>query len=52
MPEAAKEVALGMIPLKRFGVPEDISETILFLVSDEASYITGQIIQIDGGLAM
>ena len=52
MTEKAHEAMLGMIPLGRFGVPEDIMGTIAFLASDEASYITGQVIQIDGGLAM
>ena len=52
MTDQAKEAVLGMIPLKRWGVPEDISEAILYLASDEASYITGQVLQIDGGLAM
>ena len=41
---------LSMIPLKRFGTPEDIAELVAFLASDRASYITAQVIPIDGGV--
>ena len=43
---------LKQIPLNKFGSPEDISKLVMFLMSDEASYITGQTISIDGGLLM
>ena len=43
---------LKKIPLNKFGKPEDISKLAMFLISDEASYITGQTISIDGGLLM
>ena len=43
---------LKQIPLNKFGLPEDISKLVMFLMSDEASYITGQTIPIDGGLLM
>ena len=43
---------LKKIPLNKFGLPEDISKLVMFLMSDEASYITGQTISIDGGLLM
>ena len=43
---------LKQIPLNKFGLPEDISKLVMFLISDEASYITGQTISIDGGLLM
>ena len=43
---------LKKIPLNKFGSPEDISKLVMFLISDEASYITGQTISIDGGLLM
>ena len=43
---------LKQIPLNKFGLPEDISRLVMFLMSDEASYITGQTISIDGGLLM
>ncbi len=52
MAEQAREAILGMIPLKRFGVPEDIANAILYLASDEAAYVSGHILQVDGGLAM
>ena len=46
------EGILARIPLRRFGQPEDIAELVLFLVSDKANYITGQVITIDGGLSL
>ena len=41
--------AIAMNPMKRFGKPEEIAETVLFLASDGAGYITGQVIHVDGG---
>lgn len=52
MTEAAKELVLSQIPLKRAGTPKDIAETVAFLASDKASYITGQVISVDGGMAI
>lgn len=52
MPDKAKEAVLGTIPLGRPGQPEDVAAAVLFLVSDHASYITGQIINVDGGMVM
>ena len=48
----AKEKIINNIPLGRIGVTSDISELVMFLASDEASYITGQTISVDGGLLM
>lgn len=52
MTDAAKEATLAQIPLKRVGTPGDIAETVAFLASDKASYITGQVISVDGGMAI
>lgn len=49
---AAREAIIGQIPMKRAGQPKDIAETVAFLVSDKASYITGQVISVDGGMAI
>jgi 3-oxoacyl-[acyl-carrier protein] reductase len=50
LPEQIKEDYLSKIPLGRFGEIEDVCNLVNFLISDEASYITGQVIQVDGGL--
>ncbi|MEO0189810.1 MAG: 3-oxoacyl-[acyl-carrier-protein] reductase [candidate division WOR-3 bacterium] len=47
-----KEAYLKLIPLGRFGRPEDVAELALFLSSDQAGYITGQVITLDGGMVM
>jgi 3-oxoacyl-[acyl-carrier protein] reductase len=52
MAEAAKEKTLAAIPLKRMGTAEDVAACALFLASDEASYITGQVLPVDGGMFM
>lgn len=50
--DAVKENALTQIPLKRFGKVEDVAETVAFLASEKAAYITGQTIHVDGGMSM
>ncbi len=52
LPDNVKDDYFKVIPLGRFGTAEDIANTAAFLVSDMASYITGQVIHIDGGLLM
>jgi len=50
--EDVKTAMLKQIPLARFGTPEDVARLVLFLASDDAGYITGQVVQIDGGMLM
>ena len=50
--EATREQMLSMIPLKRFGAPEDIAKTVAFLASDDAAYVTGQVLSVNGGMMM
>ena len=50
--DSVKEAVTGQIPMKHFGAPEDIANTAAFLASEEAAYITGQVICVDGGMAM
>ncbi|MBC8538999.1 3-oxoacyl-[acyl-carrier-protein] reductase [Christensenellaceae bacterium NSJ-63] len=52
LPEKVKEGALATIPMRRMGTPEEIADVAAFLVSDAASYITGAVLQVDGGLNM
>lgn len=52
LPEKVKQSLMGMIPLGRPGRPEDVAETIAFLASDAAGYLTGQVIHVGGGMYM
>ena len=52
LPEPVKEGAKQVIPLRRFGSVDDVAKAVAFLASDEAGYITGQVVCVDGGMAM
>lgn len=52
LPDRVKDAVLAQVPLGRMGKPEDIAETVAFLASDHAGYITGQTILVDGGMGM
>ncbi len=52
LPQKVKDAILAQIPQKRMGTPEDVAETVAFLASDKASYITGQTILVDGGMGI
>ena len=52
MTDAAKAATLASIPQQRLGAPEDVAKAVAFLASDEAGYITGQVLAVDGGMAM
>jgi 3-oxoacyl-[acyl-carrier protein] reductase len=52
LPDPVKDAAKQMIPAKKFGTVDDVAKTIAFLASDDAGYITGQVICVDGGMAM
>jgi len=52
VPEEARQAALSLIPIGRKGQPEEIAYAVAFLVSDQAAYITGQVVGVDGGMAM
>ena len=52
LPEAARTAAQNGIPMSRLGAPEDVAKAVGFLASDDAAYITGQVLAVDGGMAM
>ena len=52
LPEQAKEAMLKTIPMARLGQPEDVARAVAFFASDEAAYITGQVLCVDGGMAV
>ena len=50
--ESNKKVLIGNTAMKRIGLPEEIADTVFYLASDNSSYITGQVIRVDGGLIL
>lgn len=52
LPDAVKDAAKQIIPVRRFGQAEDVAAAVAFLAGDEAGYITGQVLCVDGGMAM
>ena len=52
LPEAVQDNAVGQIPLKKMGRPEDVAQAVLFLAGNASDYITGQVLCVDGGMAM
>jgi len=52
LPEEVKKAFLDFIPMKKFGLPKDVASAVKFLLSDDASYITGQVISVNGGMYM
>jgi 3-oxoacyl-[acyl-carrier protein] reductase len=52
LPQELKDMAIKMTPLGRPGTPEDIARAVAFLVSDDAAFITGQVLSVDGGMVM
>lgn len=49
---AGLEAALGLVPMRRYGKPEEIAAAMAFLASDDAAYITGQVLRVNGGMSM
>jgi 3-oxoacyl-[acyl-carrier protein] reductase len=52
LPEAAREKLLADIPMDRLGTPDDVAAAIAFFAGDAAGYLTGQVLCVDGGMAM
>lgn len=52
IPEKIREAMISSIPMKHMGTAENVADAVCFLVSEEASYVTGQVLQVDGGMVM
>jgi len=52
LPDAVKEASMQWIPVRKFGTVEDVAKAVAFLASDDTGYITGQVLGVDGGMAM
>jgi 3-oxoacyl-[acyl-carrier protein] reductase len=52
LPEELKETIIKNTPMGRMGKPEEVAQAVAFFASDEASYITGQVLSVDGGMVM
>ena len=52
LPDMVKDELMKRIPMKRLGQPDDIAKAVAFLISDDASYVTGQTIHVNGGMYM
>jgi 3-oxoacyl-[acyl-carrier protein] reductase len=52
LPEDIKKAYLELIPMKKFGLPKDVAYAVRFLLSDDAAYITGQVVSVNGGMYM
>jgi 3-oxoacyl-[acyl-carrier protein] reductase len=52
LPDVVKQAALDFIPVRRFGTVDDVARAVAFLASDDAGYISGQVLCVDGGMAM
>jgi 3-oxoacyl-[acyl-carrier protein] reductase len=52
LPEDVRKTYLDLIPLKKFGLPIDVAHAVKFLLSEDAAYITGQVVSVNGGMYM